>query len=401
MRNITLRRNYLLYLITIAFFAVFYLYSKHSIGNDSSISEWLINYNGGFTRRGMGGEITIFFADLFNISLRKSILLVQIFLHLSYLSLIYYYLKELKVNFLQLLSLFAPLFLLFPVAEIEALGRKEIILFISFLLILIFSDKKFSPLIPNSITFFLLPFVCLIWEEIVLFFPFYASVLIIKNEMKSLGEVFKKISIIFLPSVVAFLYIYLNPISISEHEAMCRFLENKFNERCYMSASLLVTSTIYFDTLWVHKNATFIHYIRYIIIFIVGFLPIHILLIKNKFLSNKNFIFNNFRPIYIFFILYIPCILLFTFGYDWGRWMNILYTFSVLFYFYLLKNSLISNNLQIKNNIFKIINKKKIVTITIFVLFAFSWNPKTVITGDVASFPGYRIPYKFFKIIND
>ena len=81
--------------------------------------------------------------------------------------------------------------------------------------------------------------------------------------------------------------------------------------------------------------------------------------------------------------------------------MNILYTFSVLFYFYLLKNSLISNNLQIKNNIFKIINKKKIVTITIFVLFAFSWNPKTVITGDVASFPGYRIPYKFFKIIND
>ena len=81
--------------------------------------------------------------------------------------------------------------------------------------------------------------------------------------------------------------------------------------------------------------------------------------------------------------------------------MNILYTFSVLFYFYLLKNSLISNDLQIKNNIFKIINKKKIVTITIFVLFAFSWNPKTVITGDVASFPGYRIPYKFFKIIND
>jgi len=81
--------------------------------------------------------------------------------------------------------------------------------------------------------------------------------------------------------------------------------------------------------------------------------------------------------------------------------MNILYTFSVLFYFFLLKNFLISNNLQIKNNIFKIINKKKIVTITIFVLFAFSWNPKTVITGDVASFPGYRIPYKFFKIIND
>ncbi len=56
MSNITLRRNHLLYLIIIAFFAVFYLYTKHNIGNDSSISEWLINYNGGFTRRGLGGE---------------------------------------------------------------------------------------------------------------------------------------------------------------------------------------------------------------------------------------------------------------------------------------------------------------------------------------------------------
>ena len=26
---------------------------------------------------------------------------------------------------------------------------------------------------------------------------------------------------------------------------------------------------------------------------------------------------------------------------------------------------------------------------------------KTVITGDVASFPGYRIPYKVFKILSN
>ena len=60
MKNVTLRQNYFLYLVLIGFFVVFYLYTKHSIGNDSSISEWLINYKGGFTRRGMGGEVTIF-----------------------------------------------------------------------------------------------------------------------------------------------------------------------------------------------------------------------------------------------------------------------------------------------------------------------------------------------------
>ena len=114
-----------------------------------------------------------------------------------------------------------------------------------------------------------------------------------------------------------------------------------------------------------------------------------------------NFIFKYFNPTSLFFTLYSPLILLFIFGYDWGRWISILYTFTVLLYFYLIKNSYIANNLITKNKIFEFLNKKKIITGFLFVIFAFSWNPKTVITGDIASFPGYRIPYKFFKIINN
>ena len=32
--------------------------------------------------------------------------------------------------------------------------------------------------------------------------------------------------------------------------------------------------------------------------------------------------------------------------------------------------------------------------VVFFIIFCFGWNPKTVMTGDVASFPGYRIPVK-------
>ena len=46
---------------------------------------------------------------------------------------------------------------------------------------------------------------------------------------------------------------------------------------------------------------------------------------------------------------------------------------------------------------FKKINKKIFIFLIIF--YCFGWNPKTVMTGDVASFPGYRIPYKTMKII--
>ena len=50
----------------------------------------------------------------------------------------------------------------------------------------------------------------------------------------------------------------------------------------------------------------------------------------------------------------------------------------------------------LEKNIFKMINKKIFVILIIF--YCFGWNPKTVMTGDVASFPGYRIPYKVLKI---
>ena len=39
---------------------VFFVYQKHDVGNDSTISEWLINYSGGFTKRGLVGQLSIY-----------------------------------------------------------------------------------------------------------------------------------------------------------------------------------------------------------------------------------------------------------------------------------------------------------------------------------------------------
>ena len=85
-------------------------------------------------------------------------------------------------------------------------------------------------------------------------------------------------------------------------------------------------------------------------------------------------------------------------GYDWGRWVNISYVFSIISFIYIYKNNLITLSEKFLNNkLIKNISKKTFIFI--FVIFCFGWNPKTVITGDVASFPGYRIPYKALKII--
>ena len=50
-----------------------------------------------------------------------------------------------------------------------------------------------------------------------------------------------------------------------------------------------------------------------------------------------------------------------------------------------------------KKNYIYLKNKK--IFIIFIIIFCFGWNPKTVITGDVASKPGYEIPRKALKII--
>ena len=144
-----LKKPFFIFILVNICLVIFWLDIKHLVGNDSSISEWLINYQGGFTRRGLGGEIAMIFANLLDISLRRSIFFIQTIIHTTYLALIYFYLRNLKLNILQKFALYAPIFLLYPIAELEVLGRKEIILFLFFLITIFFCANKFSAKIIN------------------------------------------------------------------------------------------------------------------------------------------------------------------------------------------------------------------------------------------------------------
>ena len=66
---------------------------------------------------------------------------------------------------------------------------------------------------------------------------------------------------------------------------------------------------------------------------------------------------------------------------------------------YLLINKQITNNLEISKKKFFLINKNKLLTAVVFVIFCFGWSPKTSITGDIGSIPIYRIIYKTIKLL--
>ena len=166
-----------IYLIFLFIIAVYYLFDKHTGGHDGTISEWLINYQGGFTKRGLIGEICFQIATYFNLSLRFVIFLFQSFIYLIFLILVYRFFRNISIpkNLIVILSIFTPIFLLYPVAEIEVLARKETFVFIGFLLFLNISNFNYSDNYPLYYIFFILPIICLIWEPVVFFFPFIAT----------------------------------------------------------------------------------------------------------------------------------------------------------------------------------------------------------------------------------
>ena len=78
--------------------------------------------------------------------------------------------------------------------------------------------------------------------------------------------------------------------------------------------------------------------------------------------------------------------------------MNITYSLSILLYLYFLKEKLITTNFQ-DYSIIKTFSKKRFLLILVFYLFAFSWNPKNLVTGDIATNSLYKVIYNSSKII--
>ena len=161
---------FLIYLSLLFFFGIFWLYIKHPVGNDSTISEWFINYQGGFIKRGLIGEICFQIAIHFDLSLRFVIFLFQSFIYSIFLILIYRFFRNIPINLIIILSIFTPIFLLYPIAEIEVLARKETFIFIGLILFLNISNFNYSSNLPLYYVFFVLPIICLIWEPVVFFF---------------------------------------------------------------------------------------------------------------------------------------------------------------------------------------------------------------------------------------
>ncbi len=389
MKNYTLNFYLKIYLIILYLFAVFFFFQKYNNYVEWTISEWLINYQGGFTRRGLIGEIVFQISKLSSLTIRETILTFQITTYLLYFYLLYKFLKDTNNNILFIFAIFSPLFVIYPIAEVEVLGRKEIFIYVSFLLVVnIFSIKN----IQNRHYFYfsiILMISCLIWEGFVIYISYFIFILILKNNLVLNKSFLTKLTISLIPLSISFYFVFFYRLDENGLKMMCQSINECYGAISYLNRSLSsniseVTSKFQISFL-----------IRYILVLIIGFFPLF-LLIKNSKLNYKQKFKNDYFYLIFFIIIFTPSLIFYYIAQDWGRWVSISYTLSLLTYVYSLKNNFIVINFdRINYSIFR----KKFVVIFLFIIFAFGWAPKTLINEDVGSIPIYRKSVEIIKSV--
>ena len=375
------------YFIFLSFISLYYLAVVNANSTYNAMSEWVINYQGGFVRRGLFGEIIFQVSNFFNLNLRFTFLVFQSFLYLIFYYLIFDLLKYIKPNYFVLLAIFSPIFMFFPLSELEAIGRKEILIFITLLVsINLYFRYNNNDLLILFLSI-LFPVIILTHESSIFYSFFFLSLVFITKKKINTLHLFK-LFVFSLPTLISIYVIYSFPHSSEDTARMCEELKN-MGETCGLAATFLSKEIVtYTAEIGWQKN----HVLRYIFIFFVGFFALIYLSTKSKFndqLINPYFLQIPF--ICHFLILILPTLLMFIIAVDSGRWTHMSYSMSFIYYFGLLKNKAII--LDDKIFTLKIANIKirNFLYSLIFVIICLGWNPKAVYHEDLGSFPVYRV----------
>lgn len=302
-----------LYLCFLFLFATFFLSAVHNLSVNNSMAEWVINYQGGFTRRGFLGEFVFQISQLFDLQLRKTFLGFQILIYLIYFYGIYNLFKKINFNYIFALAIFSPLFFLFSLAEQEALGRKDIFMFLVFVLnFLIFF--KFQNKTYNYLYFYIsFPIVFLTHEIYIIYIGYFLTFLILIEENINLKFFIKFIL------VLIFISFFLNMIISNEFTSenlklLCKNLKEQSNENCGLAPTSMVVNLAGYRS---EVGWQITHIFRYFMIFLFGFSGLLILITFSKINKSKmNYFSSKINLKILFFLLALPSILPFLTAVD-------------------------------------------------------------------------------------
>lgn len=315
--------------------------------------EWAINYEGGFGRRGLIGNILFHFAQEYDLEIVDVIFYFKCLIYLSFFFLFIFFLKK-KISLSSFAIIIAPWGLFFELNDIYGAGRKEILLMFVFITFLLFNRYSNYKDHYDFFFFFSLPFLVLIHEGLFFFFHFFLLFIFLKGALNARRLLYfsfhygvSLLIIIFFAIDRADSQSRINQICYSLRK-VTKLSDSNLNEFCAGSISHLT---------WAFYDLSVKYFIIYLFYGILSFVPIYWFFIK--YVNRKKSKDHSFLILSLFVTL--P---LFIVAVDYGRWIHIICTLTALLL------------VEVKDSqIFRSVSRNNVYFILVgLILYSTSWS---------------------------
>ena len=336
------------------FFLVLYFFNIFIIHQNFekliSLKLLLLNYDGGFIRRALLGEIVTNISSFLNVNFKYIFLLIHVINYSIFFYLNYLFFKKFKKNYIFYFFVFSPLYLTFTLGDVsspyaEFLIQREIYLitfFLSFCYLIKNSKERMAVYFTGLIGISVMSF---IYELTIITYPFFFTTyyfFLKKNNFKI--NIFEIVFAIIICTTIIFLHFY--QYGNNNLPLMINNLNDQFN---------LNYSENDFMYSWINKgiidqiNLYFADFkISYIFKYLFYSHPIIFLLyIIFKYVDEKILLC-------LVYLSTISFLLIFAIAIDWARFVHILYCFILYIFFLIIDNEKIFVSLSRINFLNKI-----------------------------------------------
>jgi hypothetical protein len=178
-----------------AFIIVFLLVVAALIAISSQISvekadgwilgDWLINYDGGFVRRGLTGTVILWFSNMTSFSPLRIANTLQIALYFLTALIFFVLVSRRTLELWFILFIFSPATFLFPLLDRGGTGHKEILYFVLLAAWCLYLDRREKFSLKAGLAFTLLTALLILSHEgMVFFISFFPAAYILFKRMK-------------------------------------------------------------------------------------------------------------------------------------------------------------------------------------------------------------------------
>ena len=333
---------------------------------------WMSNYQGGFVRRGIPGEFFFQLHNFFDIHLGWIVFIFVCLLYIFFYILFFLLISKVEINKIFILTIFSPISFYFPILNSKATGHKEII-FLLGLVTLCFFIPSLNKKNAKYLIILISGIAGLSHEGLLFYCTYLIIPYLLFYNFKSFKEIFFDLSSIIIFLLFLFILTFIFRGNEQHVIAICNSIKEFSNVSCQVSGQIAhFNSPIegYFSQKIL--NYWYKDYFKiYGLGFFLGFLPL-IFLYSTLAPAKQNLNFFKIKSIYFLLFPLFLTAPIYILGADWGRYLYISYTSSLIILMFILRNNifiLVKTFKNSNNNIFV-----NLLFVFLLLFYSFGWS---------------------------